>query len=103
MDQALPCALVINETLSNAYKHAFKGRKKGTITISIEEKKGKMHILVRDDGVGMPDDLDLSHSNSLGLKLIRTLVQHQLKGSLMVHTDQGTEFIIEIPITIAEA
>lgn len=102
VDQALPCALVINEILSNAYKHAFKGRKKGTITISIGEKKEKMHILVRDDGVGMPDDLDLSHSNSLGLKLIRTLVQHQLKGSLMVHTGQGTEFVIEIPITITE-
>ena len=82
VDQALPCALVINEILSNAYKHAFKGRKKGKIEISVVQENGRIRITVRDNGIGLPGDFDISHSNSLGLKLIRTLVQHQLKGTL---------------------
>jgi PAS domain S-box-containing protein len=101
VDQAIPCALVVNEILSNAYKHAFKGRKQGTIEISAVQENGQIHIIVRDDGIGMPAHFDISRSNSLGLKLIRTLVQHQLKGSLMINSHHGTEIIIEFPIMIA--
>jgi len=98
VDQAIPCALVVNEILSNAYKHAFKGRKKGTIEIFAVQKNGKIQLIVRDDGVGMPVNFDISRSNSLGLKLIRTLVQHQLKGSLKINSRQGTEIIVEFPL-----
>jgi PAS domain S-box-containing protein len=101
VDQAIPCALVVNEILSNAYKHAFKGRKKGTIEISAVQENGQIHLIVRDDGVGMPDNFDGSRSSSLGLKLIRTLVEHQLKGSLMINSRQGTEIIVEFPLMIA--
>ena len=103
VDQALPCALVVNEILSNAYKHAFKGRKQGKIEISAVQENGRVKILVCDDGVGLPDDFDISHSNSLGLKLIRTLVQHQLKGSLMIKSQNGTEIRIEFPVMTGEA
>ena len=101
VDQALPCALVVNEILSNAYKHAFKGRKKGTIEISAVQENGQIRITIRDDGIGIPDNFDISRSNSLGLKLIRTLVQHQLKGSLMIKSQNGTEIIVEFPVMIA--
>ena len=101
VDQAIPCALVVNEILSNAYKHAFKGRKKGTIKISAVQENGQIHLIVRDDGVGMPDNFDVSSSTSLGLKLIRTLVQHQLKGSLRINSREGTEIIVEFPLMIA--
>jgi len=100
VDQALPCALVVNEILSNAYKHAFKGRKRGKIEISALRDNGRIKIRVRDDGIGLPDNFDISCSNSLGLKLIRTLVQHQLKGSLMVKSQDGTEISMEFPVTI---
>ena len=100
VDQALPCALVINEILSNAYKHAFKGRKKGKIEISVEQKNGQIRITVRDNGIGLPSDFDISHSNSLGLKLIRTLVQHQLKGTLTFISRNGTEISMEFPVMI---
>ncbi len=82
VDQALPCALVINEILSNSYKHAFKGKKHGTIDVSAVQENGHIRIKVKDDGIGIPPDFDISHTNSLGMKLIRTLVKHQLKGSL---------------------
>ena len=101
VDQALPCALVVNEILSNAYKHAFKGRKKGTVEISAVQKNGQIHIIVRDNGIGMPGNFDISRSTSLGLKLIRTLVQHQLKGSLVINSHDGTEVIVEFPLNPA--
>jgi two-component sensor histidine kinase len=101
VDQAIPCALVVNEILSNAYKHAFKGRKQGTIEISAMQENGQIRITVRDDGVGMPGNFEVSRSNSLGLKLIRTLVQHQLKGSIMINSHHGTEIIVEFPLMTA--
>ncbi len=101
VDQAIPCALVVNEILSNAYKHAFKGRKHGSIEISALQENGQIRITVRDDGVGIPGDFDIGRSNSLGLKLIRTLVQYQLKGSLMFKSQNGTEVSIEFPVLTA--
>jgi PAS domain S-box-containing protein len=101
VDQAIPCALVVNEVLSNAYKHAFAGRKKGTIGISAVQEKGRIRITVRDDGIGLPADFDISRTSSLGLKLIRTLVQHQLKGSLNLESKNGTEMTMEFPLTPA--
>jgi len=98
VDQAIPCALVVNEILSNAYKHAFKGRETGTIEISAGQKNGRISITIRDDGIGLPADLDISRTSSLGLKLIRTLVSHQLKGSLTLKSQNGTEMNIEFPL-----
>ncbi|MFA5268652.1 MAG: PAS domain S-box protein [Methanoregula sp.] len=98
VDQAIPCALVVNEVLSNAYKHAFTGRKKGTIGISAVQENGRIRITVRDDGIGLPADFDISRTSSLGLKLIRTLVQHQLKGSLTFESKNGTEMSMEFPL-----
>jgi PAS domain S-box-containing protein len=101
VDQAIPCALVINEILSNAYKHAFKGRKKGTIGISVMQENGRISITVRDDGIGLPADFDISRTNSLGLKLIRTLISHQLKGSFTLTSRDGTEMSMEFPVMTA--
>ena len=101
VDQALPCALVVNEILSNAFKHAFKRLKQGKIEISAIQDNGQIRITVRDNGIGLPVDFDISRSNSLGLKLIRTLVQHQLKGTLTFKSQNGTEISMEFPVMIA--
>jgi len=103
VDQALPCALVVNELLSNSYKHAFKGKKHGTIDVSAVQENGHLRITVKDDGIGIPPDFDIDQTNSLGMKLVRTLVKHQLKGSLQINRNQGTEMIIEFPLLITEA
>jgi PAS domain S-box-containing protein len=103
VDQALPCALVVNELLSNSYKHAFKGKKHGTIDVSAVQENGHLRITVNDDGIGIPPDFDIDQTNSLGMKLVRTLVKHQLKGSLQINRNQGTEMIIEFPLLITEA
>lgn len=101
VDQAIPCALVVNEILSNAYKHAFRGRKKGTIEISAVRENDRISITVRDDGIGLPADFDISRTSSLGLKLIRTLVSHQLKGSLTMKSRDGTEMSVEFPLMLS--
>jgi PAS domain S-box-containing protein len=98
VDQALPCALVVNEVLSNAYKHAFKGRKEGTIKILALQENGQIRITVRDDGIGLPPLFDIGRINSLGIKLIRTLVERQLKGSLTFESHNGTEITVEFPV-----
>jgi two-component sensor histidine kinase len=100
VDQAMPCALVINEILSNSYKHAFKGKKHGTIDVTAVQDNSYIRITVKDDGIGIPPDLDISQTKSLGMKLVRTLVQHQLKGSLYINSPPGTEMIVEFPLQI---
>jgi len=102
VDQAIPCALVINEILSNTYKHAFRGRKHGMVTITATQDNGHIRIIVRDNGIGIPEAFDINRTNSLGLKLIRTLVQQQLKGSLTINRNKGTEVIVEFPILTTE-
>jgi two-component sensor histidine kinase len=98
VDQALPCALVVNEILSNAYKHAFKGQTKGTIEMSVVQENGRIRMTISDNGAGLPDNFDVSHSKGLGMSLIRTIVQHQLKGSLTFKSQQGTKITVEFPL-----
>jgi len=102
VDQAIPFALVINEILSNAYKHAFKGRRRGSITISLVQNDGNIRAAVRDDGIGIPMDIDASRTNSLGLKLVRNLIEHQLKGSFEIKRNNGSEVIVEFPLAAME-
>ena len=100
VDQAIPCALMVNEILTNAYKHAFKGRRTGTIKISAQQEHGNMNIIIRDDGIGINKNVDTAHTNSLGFKLIRALIQYQLKGSFIINNENGTEVIVKFPIQV---
>ncbi len=94
--QAIPCALVLNEVISNAFKHAFREGQKGTIGISVKRPaQDTISIRVKDDGIGIPEEVNIYKTDSLGLKLLRNLVQNQLKGKIDVKLDRGTEFIIE--------
>lgn len=75
INQAIPCALMINEVLTNAYKHAFTGRKKGVIEIQISLSEDRIDLMVKDDGVGLKE----SDESTLGMHLIQILTQ-QLEG-----------------------
>jgi len=98
VDQAIPCALVINEVLSNAFKHAFRGREQGAIRISVRQVDGTVHIRIEDNGSGIPDDVDIYQTTSLGMKLVRSLVT-QLEGSLAIESsDRGSSITIDFPL-----
>ena len=97
--QAIPCALVLNELISNVYKHAYPGDAKGDCFISmIEVEEKRIHFRVRDEGVGIPEDLDIESTETLGLKLIRNLIRKQLKGEVRFECDKGTDIIAEFGI-----
>ncbi len=89
LDQAMPCALVINELVSNALEHAFRGRTKGVIEIRMNRRDKKICLDVIDDGIGLPDCLDMENISSLGLRLVKILVTKQLKGTIHMTNQEG--------------
>jgi two-component sensor histidine kinase len=97
--QAIPCALILNELVSNAFKYAFNGRSEGSLGISMERNAdNRISIEIRDDGVGIPENIDIDKTNSLGLKLVRNLVRRQLKGELTIKQEYGTIISISFKI-----
>ena len=95
IDTAIPCGLIINELVSNALKHAFPSDRKGTITISSRYDDTVLSLVVRDDGIGLPPDLDWKNPESLGLRLVNSLVD-QLDGTIELGKENGTSFIISV-------
>jgi len=97
--QAIPCALVLNELLSNVYKHAYSEDTTGECFISMAEIDGKrIHLRVRDNGAGIPEDVDIEGTETLGLKLIRNLIRKQLKGEVRFKYDNGMDITAEFPV-----
>jgi two-component sensor histidine kinase/ABC-type uncharacterized transport system substrate-binding protein len=94
VDTAIPCGLIINELISNALKHAFPDNRNGSVRVTFREESEKQyHLEVADDGVGMPADLDINKTSSLGMQLI-TIIAGQLGGKVEVTRDEGTVFRI---------
>jgi PAS domain S-box-containing protein len=94
LDMAVSCGLILNELMTNALKYAFQDGRSGTIRVELRTAPGRiLRLWVTDDGVGLPKDLDLSKSKSLGLQLVNNLVS-QLEGKLEVDTSAGTAFCV---------
>lgn len=83
VDTAIPCGLILNELISNCLKHAFSGRDRGVITLRLTRDGETIHLLVEDDGKGLPQGFELARVDTLGLQLVFNLTQ-QLKASLQV-------------------
>lgn len=93
INQAIPCALLVNELFANALKHAFPNSESGTISIVLEEKDGLVQLSVGDDGVGIDPNIDIENPTTLGLNLVRNLAK-QLHGELTLSRKGGTIFTI---------
>jgi PAS domain S-box-containing protein len=93
----LPCGLILNELVTNAYKHAFPGGRKGELNVHGRESGGKVTLVVRDNGIGLPPGFDLDASPSLGIKIVRQLIR-QLHGSIGICGCKGTTVQIEFPL-----
>jgi len=100
---AVPCGLILNELVSNALKYAFpSGYGEVTIGLTRQPATGRVCLRVRDDGVGMPPDLDWRHSPSLGLRLVHLLAE-QLGGTVEIGSGRGTEFRVSLAIDEEDA
>jgi PAS domain S-box-containing protein len=120
IDKAIPLALIINELLTNALKHAFPDGRAGEIRITLREGRGKSRrapsantdptpvedtvrsphayeLIVTDDGVGLPAGFDLKNQKSLGLQLVAMLTQ-QLDGSFIAANEAGAVFRVSFDL-----
>ncbi len=96
IDTAIPCGLIVNELVSNSLKYAFPEGKDGEIKISLRTlEEGDIELIVSDDGIGVPKDLDFRNTESLGLRLITNLTEKQLQGKVELNRNKGTEFQIK--------
>ncbi|RQD83516.1 sensor histidine kinase [Methanosalsum natronophilum] len=96
MDITIPLGMIINEIVTNSFKHAFDGKDKGHISISFKENDDGYELVVKDDGIGIPESLEQMNFNTLGLKVINLLVT-QLQGDLRLDNLDGTCYTISIP------
>ncbi len=92
IDTAIPCGLIINELVSNALKYAFPGNRVGQINISLHsDNENHFTLIIQDDGVGIPENLNVNTVKSLGLQLVKVLIK-QLKGKIEIDQSQGSQF-----------
>ena len=94
INTAIPCGLIINELVSNSLKYAFPGKRSGEIQVKLDnDKKGKQTLMVADNGVGLPEELTVESTDTLGLQLVNDLTK-QIQGRLTVERKKGTIFKI---------
>ena len=96
IDTAIPCGLIINELVANCLKHAFPDNRQGTIWLSLKRNGGdKEYILtIRDNGIGVPENIDIHNTKTLGMQLVVNLTETQLQGKIQLHRENGTEFVV---------
>jgi len=99
IDTAMPCGLILNELISNTLKHAFPDGQAGEIRVELHANcDHQVTLSVADTGIGLPKDLDLNTTTSLGLQLVHTLVD-QLNGHIELNSSRGTEFNIAFAVS----
>jgi two-component sensor histidine kinase len=98
LEQSVPCGLIINELVSNSLKHGFPDARTGLVTIELYPADNKMLVLrVRDNGVGLAANSDVSQPSTLGLQLVSNLAG-QLRGQLILDREgAGASFKIVFP------
>ncbi|MDD4127726.1 MAG: histidine kinase dimerization/phosphoacceptor domain -containing protein [Methanomicrobium sp.] len=95
-DIAIPFGLLINELLTNSFRHAFPEKNGGIVRISLEKTGGDNFTLkFSDNGKGLPNGFDPYTSSSLGINLIRNLIERQMSGTMEVVSDKGTNYVIK--------
>ncbi len=98
IDAAVPCGLVLNELITNALKHAFQDRDHGEIRIALIRQSGNEALLtVSDNGIGLPDHVDTTRTDTLGLQLVGLLAD-QIAGTISIHRAAPTSFALRFPI-----
>ena len=103
IDSAIPLGLVINEIITNSFKHAFLPGEKGRITVSLKkEKDGSLILIISDDGKGLSKDFDVRETASLGMTTIFSIIEKQMQGSVDIISENGLTYILSFKNKKAE-
>jgi PAS domain S-box-containing protein len=98
IDTSIPLGLILNELCTNALKYAFPGNRDGKIAITMKlQTSGHVLVQVSDTGIGIPDDLDIENTSSLGLQLVQ-LLSEQIAAKLTIQRKNPTSFTLLIPV-----
>ena len=92
-----PLGIILNELLTNAMKHALIGKENGVIAVSLSIKDNHATLVVHDNGVGIPESVDIANSTGFGMQLVNILTE-QIEGTMTIEQENGTKFILEFDI-----
>jgi two-component sensor histidine kinase len=99
---ATSLALVTAELVHNAIEHGIGSRGHGAVTVSMRRLPEEIHLVVRDDGAGLPEGFDPGSDANLGLAIVRTIVEDDLRGTLAFGRGRGTTVTIRVPVPLDE-
>jgi two-component sensor histidine kinase len=95
LETSIPLGLITSELVSNSLKYAFPNKKPGKLTISLKNQNDHHELIIKDNGIGFPEDLDFRKiESSLGLKLVISLV-NQINGTIEQDRSHGTKYTIK--------
>jgi two-component sensor histidine kinase len=95
--QATACALIINELLQNAVEHGFSSSKGGEILVELQDGADEVTLRIGNSGSGLPNGFDLERDSHLGLTIVRTLVNDDLKGRFELRDGDGVQASVTFP------
>ena len=93
IDTAIPCGLIITELISNCLKYAFPNQMKGEIIIILKSVEDKFELVISDNGIGLPVNVNLNNIKTLGILLVKSLTE-QIDGKISIKKNCGTQFKI---------
>ncbi len=102
LERAIPCGLIVNELITNAFKYGYPNGEAGVIGVSVRMVGSQIEVSVSDDGVRLPDTVFNGKTKSLGMDLVRIL-SYQLRATLDIQRDGITSFVIRFPFIDPEA
>ncbi len=104
IDTAIPCGLVVNELVSNVLKHAFPDKRNGRLKIFLSHSsESEIKLIISDNGIGKGLNLYSENIESMGLKIVKNIVEYQLKGNIEFYNKNGIEWIIKFNDNIYKA
>ena len=98
---ATPLVMVLTELVQNAFEHAFPEGQGGEVVVQAERSARWLDVVISDDGRGLPKGFSLERAERLGLQIVRTLVESELRGSLSLRGrghQRGTEAVLRVPL-----
>jgi two-component sensor histidine kinase len=99
-ERATPLVLVLTELLQNAFEHAYPSPRRGEVVLRVERSAKWLDVTISDEGVGLPRGFSLERTERLGLQIVRTLVDSELRGSLSLRRRDrgGTDAVLRLPL-----